>query len=75
MTLEKLWYYGWAYNETLGNFAKSAPGVVISIIMGLIASYFFIAEKTHISEKFSSSMYQKGFKKWYITKHSLAYLS
>ena len=29
----------------VGNFAKNVPGVVISTIMGLIASYFFIAEK------------------------------
>lgn len=59
--------------EALGNFAKSAPGVIISIIMGLIASYFFIAEKDYIVRSFHRYVPEGIQKKWYITKHSLAY--
>lgn len=34
--------------EALGNFAKNIPGIVISIIMGLLFTYFYVADKDYI---------------------------
>ena len=34
--------------EALGNFAKNIPGIVIGIIMGLLFTYFYVADKDYI---------------------------
>lgn len=36
--------------EAAGNFAKSLPSVFIGVIMALLSAYFFVAERTQISE-------------------------
>ncbi len=36
--------------NAVGNFAKSLPTLIISIIMCLLSSYFFVAERNNISE-------------------------
>ncbi|MCM1569242.1 MAG: sporulation integral membrane protein YtvI [Roseburia sp.] len=38
--------------EAVGNFARSLPSVIIGIIMALLASYFFVAERGSINEWF-----------------------
>ncbi len=35
--------------DTLGSFAENLPGVVIAVIMCLLSSYFFVAEKDYVS--------------------------
>ena len=42
--------------NAVGNFAKQLPAVVISLIMALLSSYFFVAEKSLISEWFQKHM-------------------
>lgn len=57
----------------VGNFAKNVPGVVISTIMGLIASYFFIAEKDYLVKLFHKHIPKNMQRRWYIAKNSLTY--
>lgn len=38
--------------EAAGNFAKLLPSIFIGVIMALLSSYFFVAERHHINEWF-----------------------
>ena len=38
--------------EAVGNFAKSLPSVLIGVVMGLLSSYFFVAERAEINAWF-----------------------
>ena len=40
----------------VGNFARQLPGILIGIIMCLLSSYFFVAEKSQISTWFGEHM-------------------
>lgn len=40
----------------VGNFARQLPGILIGIIMCLLSSYFFVAEKSQISSWFGEHM-------------------
>lgn len=42
--------------EAAGNFAKFLPGFFIGLIMTLLSSYFFVAERMQINEWFRKSM-------------------
>lgn len=39
-----------------GNFAKQLPAIFIGVIMALLSSYFFVAERHHINEWFREHM-------------------
>lgn len=42
--------------NAVGNFAKQLPAMVIGLIMALLSSYFFVAEKASVSEWFHKHM-------------------
>lgn len=61
--------------NAVGNFVKSIPGAVISIIMCLISSYYFVAEREEIYRYFQVHMPLSIQQKWQIgfraMKHSV----
>ncbi len=61
--------------NAVGNFVKSIPGAVISIIMCLISSYYFVAEREEIYRYFRVHMPLSIQQKWQIgfraMKHSV----
>jgi len=42
--------------NAVGNFAKSLPTIIIGVIMALLASYFFVAEKKTVAEGLRKNM-------------------
>jgi len=42
--------------NAVGNFAKSLPTIIIGVIMALLASYFFVAEKKTVAEWLRKNM-------------------
>lgn len=57
--------------EAVGNFAKSLPSVIIGVIMGLLSSYFFVAERTEINAWFRAHMPQTVQNRYLLVKKSL----
>ena len=44
--------------DAVGNFAGNIPGIIIAVIMCLLSSYFFVAEKDYISNIFKKIINQ-----------------
>lgn len=42
--------------EALSRFAKNLPSILISIIMCLLSSYFFVADKDYVADKLSKAL-------------------
>lgn len=40
----------------VGNFAKQLPSILISVIMALLSSYFFVADRSQVGEWFRNTM-------------------
>lgn len=57
--------------EYVGNFAKQLPAVVIGIIMALLSSYLFVAEREHIIGWLRRHMPQSVVKRWAMVRRSL----
>ncbi len=55
----------------VGNFAKSLPSVIIGIIMALLSSYLFVAEKNSIVDWFRKNMPYAIQSKYSMVKRSL----
>lgn len=56
---------------TVGNFAKQLPTVIISIIMALLSSYFFVAERHLIGDWLRKTMPSSLQKRYEMLKRSL----
>ncbi len=57
--------------EYVGNFAKQVPSIIIGIIMALLSSYFFVAEREQILSWLSRHMPQELVKRWAVVRRSL----
>lgn len=57
--------------NAVGNFAKQLPAIVIGVIMALLSSYFFVAEKTSVSEWLHEHMPPSLRARYQIIKRSL----
>ncbi len=55
----------------IGNFAKSLPGVLIGIIMCILSSYFFVAERDYLNEFFRKYVPLSIQQKWLIGYKSM----
>lgn len=55
----------------VGNFAKRLPTVIIGVIMALLSSYFFVAERNLISRWFAQQMPESLLKRYYMIKNGL----
>lgn len=54
-----------------GNLAKSLPSVFIGLIMALLSSYFFVAERQQLNEWFRSHMPASLLSRYKMVRHSL----
>ncbi len=54
-----------------GNFAKQLPAIFIGVIMALLSSYFFVAERHHINEWFRKHMPASVLLRWRMVRNSL----
>ncbi len=57
--------------EYVGNFAKQVPTIVIGIIMALLSSYLFVAEREQILSWLNRHMPQELVKRWGVVRRSL----
>lgn len=57
--------------NAVGNFAKQLPTILIGIVMALLSSYFFVAERKTINEWFRKAMPLSLQKRYGILKRSL----
>jgi len=57
--------------NAVGNFAKQLPTVIIAVIMCLLASYFFVAERDMINNWFHKNMPMSIRSRFYMMKRSL----
>ncbi len=57
--------------NAVGNFAKQLPSVIIALIMALLSSYFFVAEKASVSEWFQKHTPPSLQTRYQIIKRSL----
>lgn len=57
--------------EAVGNFAKQVPSVVIAVIMTLLSSYFFVAEKHTITQFISKYLPDSLQARYFLMKRSL----
>lgn len=55
----------------VGNFARSLPSVMIGIIMALLASYFFVAERNSINEWFRKNIPASLQRRYLMVKRSM----
>ena len=55
----------------VGNFARQLPGILIGIIMCLLSSYFFVAEKSQISTWFGEHMPRSVRKRYHMIRDGL----
>ncbi len=55
----------------VGNFAKRLPALLISVIMCLLSSYFFVAERNHITEWCHAHVPRFLMERLSLVKHSL----
>lgn len=54
--------------DAVGNFAGNIPGIIIAVIMCLLSSYFFVAEKDYVSNIFKKIMPPSWMKKCQLLK-------
>lgn len=57
--------------EAAGNLAKSLPSVFIGLIMALLSSYFFVAERQQLNEWFRNHMPASLVSRYQMIRHSL----
>lgn len=57
--------------EAVGNFAKSLPSVLIGVVMGLLSSYFFVAERTEINDWFRKHTPENLQRQYMLVKKSM----
>lgn len=57
--------------EAVGNFAKNLPTVFIAVIMCLLSSYFFIAQREEVLHAFRRYMPKGILEKWNVLSYSL----
>lgn len=57
--------------NAVGNFAKNIPGMLINVIMCILSSYFFVAEKEAIGEFWQRCIPKAIRDKWHIVFESL----
>ncbi len=57
--------------NAVGNFAKNIPGMLINIIMCILSSYFFVAEKEAIGQFWQRCIPRRIRDKWHIVFDSL----
>lgn len=57
--------------NAVGNFAKQLPTMIINVIMTLLSSYFFVAERNNIAAWFRQSMPGNVLKRYRMLKNSL----
>lgn len=57
--------------EYVGNFAKQVPSIVIGIIMALLSSYLFVAEREQILDWLHKHLPQPIVKRWAMVRRSL----
>ncbi len=57
--------------EALGGFAKQVPTIIIGAILGLLASYFFVAERGVWFEPVRSKIPAGSLKRWNLVKNSV----
>lgn len=55
----------------VGNFAKNLPAIFVGIIMCLLASYFFVAEREEVVRAFYKYLPEELHKKWALMNRSL----
>lgn len=55
----------------VGNFARQLPSIIIGIIMGLLSSYFFIAEKDYVTKTIREHTPDSILYRWDLMKRSL----
>lgn len=58
--------------EALGNFAKTLPNIVISIIMSLLFAYFYVADREYIPGLFEKVLPETMIKRWDMVKRGLS---
>lgn len=54
-----------------GNLAKSLPSIFIGVIMALLSSYFFVAERQQLNEWFREHMPESVLSRYRMIRHSL----
>lgn len=57
--------------EAVGNFAKSLPSVLIGVVMGLLSSYFFVAERDEINAWFREHIPENLQRQYMLVKKSM----
>lgn len=57
--------------EAVGNFAKSLPSVLIGVVMGLLSSYFFVAERAEINDWFRKHTPENLQRQYMLVKKSM----
>ena len=57
--------------EAVGNFAKSLPSVLIGVVMGLLSSYFFVAERAEINAWFREHIPENLQRQYMLVKKSM----
>ena len=57
--------------EAAGNFAKQLPALFIAVIMALLSSYFFVAERQQLNEGFRKYMPASVQLRYRLIRHSL----
>ncbi len=55
----------------VGNFAKQLPSIIIGVIMALLSSYFFVADRSGINEWFNRHMPRSLQNRYHMVKRSL----
>lgn len=57
--------------EALGNFAKNLPNIIISIVMSLLFSYFYVADKEYIPSLLEKALPKAVIERWIMIKRGL----
>lgn len=57
--------------EAVGNFAKNLPSVFVAVIMCLLSSYFFIAQREEVIRAFHTYMPKGLLEKWNVLSSSM----
>jgi len=57
--------------SAVGNFAKNIPTIIVGVIMCLLSSYFFVAQREEVIAAFRRYVPESFRKKWDVMYHSL----